>query len=86
MLPNNERGRGGGGGGGGGGGSSSQPAPITLCKVLQRWNTLIDKEGLDTVLSANTEGDLNGVHARPRLIEIAGAMNRLRREGTFFQN
>uniref|UniRef100_A0A7S0C1B9 Uncharacterized protein n=1 Tax=Proboscia inermis TaxID=420281 RepID=A0A7S0C1B9_9STRA len=62
---------------------------LTLATVLRRWNELIDREGLDVVLSSSFnnggDGDYNGVHARPRMLEIAGAMNRLRRDGTFRQ-
>ena len=55
---------------------------VPIAEALRRLNALIDAEGLD-VLDPHTRG--NGKHpgnlARPRVLEIAAALNRLRTLG-----
>ena len=48
---------------------------------LNELDERIDNEGLDSL----TPGQCNGGMARPRLYEIAGAINRLRRDNSITQ-
>ena len=53
----------------------------TLAQTLAEINAKIDREGLDFLAPGHFHGGL----ARPRLFEIAGAANRLRKAGTMVQ-
>lgn len=59
----------------------SNTGDVTLPELLAVLQSMIDKEGLDTLAPSQFNGSL----ARPRSIEIAGAINRLRRDGTIVQ-
>uniref|UniRef100_A0A7R9Z7Y9 Uncharacterized protein n=1 Tax=Pseudictyota dubia TaxID=2749911 RepID=A0A7R9Z7Y9_9STRA len=52
-----------------------------LTDVLASMNSTLDKDGLDSL----SPGQFHGGLARPRLYEIAGAVNRLRRDGNMCQ-
>jgi predicted ABC-class ATPase len=53
----------------------------TLCQVLEALDKVVDEGGLD-VLAPN---QFHGGMARPRRFELAGAINRLRRDGSVVQ-
>lgn len=53
----------------------------SLTDTLEQLGKLIDKEGVASL----TPGQYHGGMARPRLYEIAGAINRLRRDGSITQ-
>jgi predicted ABC-class ATPase len=50
----------------------------TLRQVLERVDALLDEAGLDALCPFGSEGEHPGNHARPRRLEIAAAINRLR--------
>jgi len=54
---------------------------MTIFQVLTQLNALLDHEGLEALTSGQFDGSL----ARPRTFEIAGAINRLRANGSFVQ-
>ena len=54
---------------------------MTIFQVLTQLNALLDHEGLEAL----TTGQFDGSLARPRTFEIAGAINRLRVDGSFIQ-
>ena len=56
----------------------SSPLPVVLASL----DNVIDQGGLDAL----APGQYNGGLARPRTIEIAGAVNRLRSNGGIVQN
>jgi predicted ABC-class ATPase len=61
---------------------SSETAPgVTLYDALKALDGTIDDIGLDVL----APGHFNGALARPRLLEIAGAVNRLRQDGSIKQ-
>jgi predicted ABC-class ATPase len=61
---------------------SLETAPdISLYDALKHLDGTIDGIGLDVL----TPGHFNGALARPRLLEIAGAVNRLRKDGSIKQ-
>ncbi len=53
----------------------------TLIQVLEEINAKVDREGLDALAPGHFHGGL----ARPRLFEIAGSANRLRKNGSMVQ-
>ena len=53
----------------------------TLIQVLEEINAKVDREGLDALAPGHFHGGL----ARPRLFEIAGSANRLRKVGSMAQ-
>mmetsp|Transcript_6143 Transcript_6143/g.8708 ORF Transcript_6143/g.8708 Transcript_6143/m.8708 type:complete len:211 (+) Transcript_6143:111-743(+) len=53
----------------------------TLPRVLDALEEILDKDGLDSL----APGQFNGGLARPRRLEMAGAINRLRRKGSMVQ-
>jgi predicted ABC-class ATPase len=62
--------------------ASSETAPgISLYDALKALDGTIDDGGLDVL----APGHFNGALARPRLLEIAGAVNRLRHAGSIKQ-
>jgi predicted ABC-class ATPase len=61
--------------------ASEKPAGITLYDVLKALDAAIDDGGLEVL----APGHFNGAMARPRLLEIAGAVNRLRQDGSIKQ-
>jgi hypothetical protein len=60
---------------------SETAAGKTLAHVLADIDVKIDREGLDALAPGHFHGGL----ARPRLFEIAGAANRLRKSGNMVQ-
>jgi predicted ABC-class ATPase len=60
---------------------SETAAGKTLARVLADIDVKIDREGLDALAPGHFHGGL----ARPRLFEIAGAANRLRKSGNMVQ-
>ncbi len=50
----------------------------TLRQVLERLDALLDEAGLDALRPSERPGEHPGNHARPRRLEIAAAINRLR--------
>jgi len=54
---------------------------MTLSEVLAQLDVLIDSDGLDAL----APGHFNGNLARPRLFEVAAAVNRLRKTGNMVQ-
>ena len=55
---------------------------MTIFQVLTQLNALLDQgDGLDAL----SQGTFDGTLARPRIFEIAGAINRLRSAGSFAQ-
>lgn len=62
--------------------SSSSGKVVSLQLLMHYINNMIDKKGLN---QAFTPHQFNGNLARPRLFEIAGAINRLRKEGNMVQ-
>ena len=54
---------------------------MTIFQVLTQLNEILDREGLDALSNGQFDGSL----ARPRVFEIAGAINRLRVNGSFVQ-
>ena len=60
---------------------SEATAGKTLARVLTDIDAKIDREGLDALAPGHFHGGL----ARPRLFEIAGAANRLRKSGNMVQ-
>lgn len=55
---------------------------MTIFQVLTQLNSLLDQsDGLDVL----SNGQFDGTLARPRVFELAGAINRLRSESTFVQ-
>jgi len=59
----------------------SPGSKMTIFQVLTQLNGLLDHDGLETL----TNGQFDGTLARPRTFEIAGAINRLRSNGSFVQ-
>lgn len=53
----------------------------TIFQILTHLNEILDREGLDALTSGKFDGSL----ARPRVFEIAAAINRLRVDGSFVQ-
>eukprot|EP00804_Cyclotella_cryptica_P007824 CCRYP_001411-RB/>CCRYP_001411-RB protein AED:0.17 eAED:0.17 QI:29/0.8/0.66/1/0.6/0.5/6/2719/680 len=53
----------------------------TIFQILTHLNEILDREGLDALTSGQFDGSL----ARPRVFEIAAAINRLRVDGSFVQ-
>jgi predicted ABC-class ATPase len=53
----------------------------TIFQILTHLNEILDREGLDAL----TNGQFDGSLARPRVFEIAAAINRLRVDGSFVQ-
>lgn len=54
---------------------------MTIFQVLTQLNALLDQEGLEALASGHFDGTL----ARPRIFELAAAINRLRSDGSFVQ-
>lgn len=53
----------------------------TLSSVLRKLSVTLDEDGLDSL----APGQFNGGFARPRTLEVAGAMNRLRQQNSMVQ-
>ena len=53
----------------------------SILETLKEIDRRLDEEGLDTL----SPGQCHGGMSRPRLFEIAGAINRLRRNGGIYQ-
>jgi predicted ABC-class ATPase len=53
----------------------------TIFQILTHLNEILDREGLDAL----TSGEYDGSLARPRVFEIAAAVNRLRVDGSLVQ-
>ena len=56
----------------------AQESPLSLSEILDAIESAIDAEGLETLDPFGARGEHPGSLARPRRIEIAAALNRLR--------
>jgi len=63
-------------------GALEPESTATIYQILAQLNTILDIDGLDALSNGQFDGSL----ARPRVFEIAGAMNRLRRDCSMVQH